>query len=327
MKRKIRLILCVMILILAAAGCKKQNSADEKATWSDLNENSSKAEQNKGEEKKEEGNIETKNGEETKGEESNQETVNTNGKSQDGIINLDNQVTELLNGDKVDANSDDIGEEIQYQVGKDMNSFTLKVGEASVTLEGDNFIDILYGMYMTPYTTDPFFLVTESGPSDDYKVYVYEYRDNALEYVGDLGGLPENYQTNGTFSAYVRGKTLQTWFYDAQYYIATYYNEKEDKMESYLAYLPKEMYRVGTVVIALQDIPTYTSRFSDTSEYVIKAGDKVIIAGSDDEEFLYIQSVDQQQAGYVRMKEGYQIQVEDEYINPEDAFKGLWMVD
>ena len=251
--------------------------------------------------------------------------------------------TRIGDGQRIDLDGDGSAETVRFRANNsdyDGASFSVGVGDLSIDGEADYLTEELYAARFQGVEGALLF-VSDYGPSDDYVSYVYHYvRDYEgvarLDDLGWVGGFPQYMEVTGpnTFTTYVRGDLLLTWFRPADYVIAAgYYYGDDFTVEYALAEVPRDIYPVGAHVTLRMDLPLMASRVDSTVARVLHKGEQAVVAGSDDVEWVYIAAIDPEYGeaagGWVRMERGsyYSMFVGKKKVDAMDVMDGLLQAD
>ena len=250
--------------------------------------------------------------------------------------------TRIGDGQRIDLDGDGSAETVRFRANNSDYgaSYSLAVGNLSVDGEGDYLAEELYAVRFLN-VEGAFLFVPDYGPSDDYASYVYHYIQDyegaaRLDDLGYVGGFPQYMAVTGpnTFTTYVRGNLLLTWFRPADFVIAAgYYYGDEFTVEYALAEVPRDIYPVGAHVTLRMDLPLMASRTDSTVVRTLRRGEQAIVAGSDDIEWVYIAAIDPEYGeaagGWVRMdRDSYSTMwVGRKKIDAMDVMDGLLQAD
>lgn len=240
-------------------------------------------------------------------------------------------ITPLAEDASYDFDGDGTADPVEYEIlredGYDVG-YRLKVGEAEITGEGWCMSETLNVLDPDDFE-DILIMVTDYGPSDDYMTYFYLYKNGTLHSVGEIPALPEGMKVeNGIITARIRGFALYTWFYDAQYALARSLG-MDGQIPAALYRLPADFYPMNLVAELKVELPLCVSPADHSIGALIPAGEPVILCGSDDVEWVYIQSIDGVEKGWMQLdrETGFECIVGDQKLFSSDVFEGLLFAD
>jgi len=248
-------------------------------------------------------------------------------------------VQEVKSGDSIDLDGDGAAEAIEFASSgpdEDAGQYTLTVGGSTVSGTGCGLTGRVHAMRLNSGMQEAYLLVSEFGPSDDNACYVYRYAEGKLVYAGLVGSAPEDiYVTGAQFTGSVRASVLQTWYRPADFTIARAWGVDENTdaslEEPVVVEVPRAVYPLGTIVTAKVSLPLAVSPLDDKAALTIKKGEKLILSGSDDVEWVYavpVESHDETMlaGGWFRVKET-QVLIDGKEYGGSDVFDGLVYAD
>ena len=241
------------------------------------------------------------------------------------------QITEISPGIPIDLDGDGDSETIQYEILRDEDGYDtgyrLTVDGFSVEDAGWSMNEKVYALRLDQY--DTLILVSDYGPSDDYETHFYLYEDDVLFPAGTIYSLPESMEVNGgIITAPVRGNLLYTWFHDADFGLARCWNA-EGKNAAQIYPIPRHLYSMGLIVTLKTDLPVSVSMTNQEIAHTFAEGEEVILCATDDVEWVYIQSIEDGEAGWMRAggEYGMECLVADQWMDSWDVFEGLLFAD
>ena len=227
-------------------------------------------------------------------------------------------------GLRLDVDGDGTAETISFSTDTrdEIENFSLTVDQASVTGEGISLTGALYVLQMKSFPNETIFLVPETGYSDDNACTAFLYQSGALYPLGVLPAPPESIvPEQGYFTCTVRGRVLQTWFRPADYAIATGW--MRDKAALYE--IPRPLYPMGTYVTLLRGLDVSAERGGEAVAFTLEPGDEVILAATDDSDFLYV-TKSTGASGWVRIRD-QEVLTREGYFLSGEVFDGLIFAD
>lgn len=240
---------------------------------------------------------------------------------------------------QTDLDGDGLVEEIEYTVEYNedtgVSSFRLVIGSSQLDGEGDNLTGLIHA-YRPEGLDEVILFLSDYGMSDDDWSHVFSYRQGEFRYLGGVGCMPWDLRVSSPLllTGTARGSILHTWFRPADYVIAASYEEPSyDFRASAICEMPRSEYPMGAIVTVKQDIPLQISRTNPDLAYVLKAGDRAVIAATDDIEWLYIAPLSpsyeyERTAGWLRTEiGGYSALIDGESVSTFDLFDGLFYAD
>jgi hypothetical protein len=243
------------------------------------------------------------------------------------------------NGASIDLDGDGTAEAISLTESMDAGgeTYQLTVNGQTVSGAGEGLNGTLYAMRLSE-ADRAYLLVSEDGPSDDPANHVYRYKEGKLESCGAFGAWAGTVAiTDEGFSATVRGRVIQTWFRRADFIITdnSYFDDATGEYVAAapaLVEVPRDIYAMGTVVTLKKDITLQISRQNAAEALTIKAGQQAVIVATDDVEWLYIQALDEDysrdyNAGWLRLKDAWEVELGGETVSTMDLFNGLLYAD
>lgn len=253
--------------------------------------------------------------------------------AQDGIITLENNAS-------IDLDLDGKDELVSYELSEDdysMGKMTITVNDATLELDVEAGIEQLYAGCLNGDGDGIFLLVGEMGPSDDPYSYIVRYSEDKLTMIGGIGALPEDIAINGdVLTAVVRGRTLQTWYRESDFVIASSFMFDEDynllPPEYYVAESPRTSYAMHTVVTFKRDVET-TTAIGGGQKLTFRKGETAILTATDDNTYVYVVPADMDAhdwlpGGYLMLGEDYgSVIVDGEYVFAGDVMDGLIYAD
>lgn len=242
-------------------------------------------------------------------------------------------------GASIDLDGDGTADAISLTESMDAGgeTYQLTVNGQTLSGTGDGLNGMLYAMRLSE-ADRAYLLVSEDGPSDDPANYVYRYREGKLEFCGVFGAWAGTVAiTDEGFSATVRGRVIQTWFRRADFIITdnSYFDDATGEYVTAppaLVEVPRDVYAMGTVVTLKKDITLQISRQNEAEALMIKAGEQAVIVATDDVEWLYIQALAEDNsgdynAGWLRLKDAWDVELGGETVSTMDLFSGLFYAD
>jgi len=168
------------------------------------------------------------------------------------------------------------------------NRFTIEIGRSIIAGKGDN----LDGKFevVDVDTTDRFreIIVPESGPSDDYGVYVFRFDGSNILYLGYVPGHLHCrnevvFDGSGIVKGTCRANILQTWWYRCEFKV----NENQ-KLEC----IDKDFYEMKPKVrVTLKlDLALKKSPSDTTTVWILHPGDHAILIGSDNKRWCLVET-------------------------------------
>jgi len=163
------------------------------------------------------------------------------------------------------------------------DEYTLCIDSLSVHDTGSNIDGVYYLVDIDKNDKYRELVVSESGPSDDYKNTFYAYNGKGIVKLGKLQGWPEAvyFDQHGIVKACTRGQTLQTWYYPDPYKLF-----KHSRLER----IPQDLYPVNTEISVIKTITLQKSRTDEGEAYTLQVGDKATILSSDDREWCSVKN-------------------------------------
>lgn len=240
------------------------------------------------------------------------------------------KVTPVESGASCDLNGDGKAEQITYEVHNDDTGATetyvkLTVGDQELKIEGWYMDE---KVYLLKVQFNTYLLVFDYGPSDDPETHFIYLDDNGkLQDAGSILANPNDMVVNrGIITGSVRGTVLYTWYHDADYMIA---NNIMEGGTRHVVNLPRPFYAMGLVVKAKVDVPLYAQQGGDSVALTVKAGDTVILSGSDDKQWIYVTDKDGDNGGWLAVGGEYGIDliVNGQTMSGSDVFDGLLFAD
>lgn len=208
--------------------------------------------------------------------------------------------TRVSDGEVIDLDGDGTKETIGFthENNEENGKFTVSLNDQVITSEGEAW-DLTGEIYAVRFenVAGAFLLVSDYGPSSDDTSFIYHYYvdfDQKAQFYAfaTVGAMPENMTVTGgnTFTTSIRAAKIMTWFRPADYVIATSYNYTNDGAQfAYaLAEVPRDIYPMGAYVTLTRDLPLLASRDGDEIAMTMQAGEKAIIAGTNDVDWIYI---------------------------------------
>jgi hypothetical protein len=248
-------------------------------------------------------------------------------------------VQEVKSGDSIDLDGDGVAEAIAYASSgpdEEEGQYTLTVGGSTVTGTGCGLTGRVHAMRLNSGMQEAYLLVSEFGPSDDSACYVYRYAEGKLAYAGLVGSAPEDiYVTGAQFTGSVRANVLETWYRPADFTIARAWGVDETTgaplAEPVVVEVPRAVYPMGTIVTAKVAVSLAASQTDDKTVTTVQKGEKLILAGSDDLEWVYAVPVDAKgdmtaAGGWFQVKET-QVVIHGKTYDGSDVFDGLVYAD
>jgi len=248
-----------------------------------------------------------------------------------GIVKLDPAGTYL--------DLDDDGEaeliSLSMEVTDEYESFTLKVNDSVLLQDGWGLTGDLFAVQMRHRIC---LAVPEYGMSDDHYSYMYVYENGVLTEVGGIPALANDMEKTMTgVAAMVRGSTLQTWFRPAEFVLATggYFTPDSYDYISFppvVVEVPRGYYPVGTVVRLKQDVTLQQSPVNPAAARTLKSGEMAVIAATDDQEWLYIVTLEDYEygefgAGWAHMTDLLYVDTDAGSMFSSEVFDGLLFAD
>ena len=253
--------------------------------------------------------------------------------AQDGIIALENNAN-------IDLDQDGEEELVSYELSEDdysMGKMTITVNDAALELDVEAGLDQLYAGCLNGDYDGIFLLVGEMGPSDDPYSYIVRYGEGELTMIGGIRALPEDIAINGgVLTAVVRGLTLQTWYREGDFVIASSMMFDEDynllPTQYYVAESPRASYPMSTVVKFKRDVEATTALVGG-QKLTFREGETAILTATDDNSYVYavpadISAHDWLPGGYLMLGEDFgSVIVDGEAVFAGDVMDGLIYAD
>lgn len=207
-----------------------------------------------------------------------------------------------------DGKKDDIKLWALYNLDYDgYKDYTLQVNEAKSNFTGDN-VETQFNI-VDIKTGDGFkeIAVSEYGPSADERTSFYRYDGKKIVLLGDIPGFYGDYhQYTGKDSSDIKidgsgviktlslGNILHSWFYEDTFEL------KNGKIVK----VPKELYKMNTVVTVLKPVTLKESRNNSKNGISLKPGEKVTIKETDNKNWCSIVN-SKGQVGWIEIEEFY----------------------
>ena len=219
----------------------------------------------------------------------------------------------------------------------DDGAFTLTVGTSSVTVE--NCVALNPSVFAcaagyTYYTYGTLFMVYEYGPSDDPITYCFLYTDGELSEIGTIPALVENleFKGRGVITTRVRADMIGTWHREADFVLATgsAFDGEEWSLIYRIVEARRTSYTMGMPVTLKVALPVSASVYDMQVTATIPAGEKVVLASSDDVSRLYVTDYTGENAGWVRIgrvDDMDSIMVGQVYMLVDDVFDDVFYAD
>ncbi len=253
-----------------------------------------------------------------------------------GAAAAENEVGVLIPLEKdasIDLDEDGTEEAVSFEILHDGDGYDtgyrLRVGDSETIGSGCEMNEAIYTLKLSRYS-EPLILVSDYGPSDDPETHFYAYLNGALVPAGTICAMPEAFSIeDGIITASVRGSVLYTWFHDADYALASGYNWGTDERSCFIHQIPRYVYPMSLIVTTQVDLPLIAAMNGSRSAGVIPAGSEVVLAASDDCEWVYIERMDGEPGGWLRLagENGYECIVGDRTMVSADVFSGLLFAD
>ena len=237
-------------------------------------------------------------------------------------------VLEVFDGASLDLDGDGTVETIAFEVNTTDNleegTYSLRVNGSEATGNGFGLTGQLHAIRLFG---DPnaYLLVSEIGPSDVFTCYVYCYSDGKISFAGSVETSPDEIYVSGAqFTGKVRGNVLQTWYRPADFIIAYGFDSDEYQVVE----VPRAIYPMGSIVTTKMEIPLRVSPHKPNDTLAVKKGEKVILAATDDSEWLYVaftndhNQEDTYFGGWLRLDD-YSVFVGNKLYDGSDVFDGL----
>lgn len=238
---------------------------------------------------------------------------------------------EVQSGESYDFNEDGTKEKIEFIFIKNTMNYIedceVRIGNVTTTVGLSNPTGKVYISCLTKYPGALQILIDEYGPSNDDMTTILYFDNNSLVEIGKVGGLVDDLQSlgNGLFQSYERASTLQTWYHPQKFYILQA-SEYSTSNQPQIAYMPKELYAVGTNVKLLCDLPLLDSQLSNEIIHAIKKGGLATIIASDDKNWIYVKDSNTSITGWVKIKD-LDVIINDKAHYGQEVFDGLWIAD
>lgn len=253
--------------------------------------------------------------------------------AQDGIIALENNAS-------IDLDLDGEEELVSYELSEDdysMGKMTITVNDATLELDVEAGIEQLYAGCLNGDYDGIFLLVGEMGPSDDPYSHIIRYCEGELTDIGGICALPGDIAINGNvLTAVVRGRTLQTWYREGDFVIASslLFDENNDLLPAqyYVAESPRASYPMGTVVVFKRDVETTTALVGG-QKLTFREGETAILTATDDNSYVYVVPADMSAhdwlpGGYLMLGEDFGcVIVDGESVFAGEVMDGLIYAD
>lgn len=201
------------------------------------------------------------------------------------------QPVPIVNGSWIDLDMDGQKERITYSTKtNDPYSdeiYQLGVGNNQVSGPGESIHRAPYIANLDGKTTQV--IISQNGPSDDPMADVYVYRDGHLKRAGVIPG-----DDIRIYSDYITCLAQQDFF---QTYQGT---RKYQFLNDTITFVPEEFYVQNKEAVATAVIPLYSGKQVTDISVTLSPGDKVMILGSDYQEWVSIQKTDTGEKGWLR---------------------------
>lgn len=225
----------------------------------------------------------------------------------------------------------------------EINGFTLTVGDQTVAVDDATVlagkvyaVSMVRGIYCEPgLCWGTLFMVPEFGMSDDPYSYCYLYTDGKLTDVGGICSLPDGMVlgADGCISCQIRANHLGTWSRYSVFELANgiSFGADDSYQEHYhLCEVRQDLYAMGMIVDLKKDLALKDTRYDAEASREIKAGQKVILAATDDVRWVYVTTMDDTVGGWVDfICEDYpdMINVNGTYTDIDEVFDNIIYAD
>ena len=242
------------------------------------------------------------------------------------------EIMPISAGDAFDFDEDGVPETLEYEILRSEDGYDegyrLKIGDSEVTADGWCMNEELYVLKLDDYTT-PLLMVSDYGPSDDYETHFYLYENSSLLSAGTIASLPEGMRVrDGVITASVRGEILYTWFHDEDFALARALGE-DGQISAAMHRIPRALYPMSLIVTMKTDLPLLVSQTNPDVSATVYTGEQVILCASDDVEWVYIESLETESAGWMQVNRemGFECIVGEELLFSDNVFDGLLFAD
>ncbi len=211
-----------------------------------------------------------------------------------------------------DLNSDGTEETILW-FREEMHA-VLKVNNLSVEAEGDYFSETFGIADIDPSDGMKEILISDLGPSDDYTSTFYCFNGEAIQRMGQTGGLADYgivLDGKGGFLALARGSLLQTWFFNRSYDLDSSHQIREVK---------KDTYPTHASVFVKQPVQIFSERNLSKPSFKLSEGTTATITATDDRQWCQVETEGGKQ-GWFALKDFNILTTEG--IPASEAFFGL----
>jgi hypothetical protein len=205
-----------------------------------------------------------------------EDVYNTVHEKPEPIGNVYKANTEVL----FDLNGDGAKEKIIYN----LRSGELIVNNKSVKL---NLTDAAEAFAIVDVDSKDKFkeiLISDYGPSDDYKTCFYYFDGTNIVNMGEAEGLFDfgiKLEGSGKITARTRGNILQTWFINKSFQLSEGHKLKE---------ISQELYTTNYPLFLKISLKLYKNKGEKAATMLINEGQKVNIIGTDDKEWCLIET-------------------------------------
>ena len=226
------------------------------------------------------------------------------------------------------------------------SSFFSGAGNAVESDVGDDVEEKPRELAVMPYEPlpgDDFWYDEEYARLDEYMgselnlVLPREISGTQLTMIGGIRALPEDIAINGgVLTAVVRGLTLQTWYREGDFVIASSMMFDEDNnllpTQYYVAESPRASYPMSTVVKFKRDVEATTALVGG-QKLTFREGETAILTATDDNSYVYavpadISAHDWLPGGYLMLGEDFgSVIVDGEAVFAGDVMDGLIYAD
>ncbi|MGL4799492.1 MAG: hypothetical protein ACRCWY_08905 [Cellulosilyticaceae bacterium] len=159
-------------------------------------------------------------------------------------------------------------------------------------------------------------VISDYGPSDDYKSSIYRYKDGNLEEVGWVEGLFDEglgIDGKGNVMAHTRSQILQTWYMDVPYALV------DGTLE-----VSSDIFTTNHPVFLQAPLPVFADHDAKSQMFIIKEGVNAVLTATDNKTWCRIETEDGQ-VGWFRLDEKGRLV--DSEIGPIGIFAGLTFYD
>jgi hypothetical protein len=160
-------------------------------------------------------------------------------------------------------------------------------------------------------------VIFDEGPSNDYTSIFYQFFNNKLVKIGEIGGIYRiglHVYGNGIIEGIIRPHILQTWYLKEKYVLKNH----EFKPIS------QDIYKTNFYVFVKKDIKLHKTRNEKSNCFILKEGQIINIIGCDGKKWCLIETLSGKK-GWLLVKDFSYLP--DNNIDARDAFEGLCYAD